>query len=54
MLRICSSCKKKLGEKEPLEDKSETHGLCDMCLRIFLFNLEYLKKPLSIRPAREG
>ncbi len=20
-----------MGEKEPLEDKSETHGLCDEC-----------------------
>jgi len=25
-------CKKKMGEKEPLEDKSETHGYCEECL----------------------
>jgi len=31
MLIICSWCKKKLGEKEPLEDKRETHGICSEC-----------------------
>ena len=31
MLIICSWCKKKLGEKEPLEDKKETHEICEEC-----------------------
>jgi len=52
MIRICMKCKKKLGEKEPLEDKSITHGLCDSCLNILLFNSEYLRKPLRIRFAK--
>jgi hypothetical protein len=33
LVRICSMCKKTMGEKEPLEDKSETHGYCDECLK---------------------
>jgi len=32
MIRICMTCKKVIGEKEPLEDKSETHGICDDCM----------------------
>ena len=32
MIRICSFCLEVIGEKEPLEDKSETHGACDKCL----------------------
>jgi hypothetical protein len=32
MKRVCADCKKYLGEKEPLEDKSVTHGLCDECI----------------------
>lgn len=32
MIRVCCVCKTVYGEKEPLEDKSETHGYCDPCL----------------------
>jgi hypothetical protein len=32
MIRICSDCKYVLGEKEPFEDKRETHGLCQPCM----------------------
>jgi hypothetical protein len=53
MIRICCKCGKVLGEKEPVEDKSETHTLCDRCLRIFLFNLEFKGKPLKIRFAED-
>lgn len=31
MVRTCSWCGKHIGEKEPLEDKTETHGICDKC-----------------------
>lgn len=31
MIRRCCACKKVFGEKEPFEDKSETHGYCDPC-----------------------
>ena len=28
---VCAWCKKDLGEKEPLKDKSITHGICPEC-----------------------
>ena len=31
MLRICAWCGKKIGEKEPLEDKRKTHTICGKC-----------------------
>jgi hypothetical protein len=40
MIRVCYRCKKVMGEKEPLEDKSETHGLCDECLPIEMKQIE--------------
>ena len=36
MLIYCMRCNKKLGEKEPLEDKSITHGVCEPCKEIIL------------------
>jgi len=31
MIQVCCECKVVYGEKEPLEDKSETHGYCEPC-----------------------
>ena len=31
MKRVCCYCQKKMGEKEPLEDKRATHGVCKPC-----------------------
>ena len=31
MIRRCGWCKKIEGEKEPLEDKSVTHTICQVC-----------------------
>ena len=31
MILICAWCQKKLGEKEPLENKDHTHGICPAC-----------------------
>ena len=33
MIRICAWCKKKIGEKEPFDDRRETHGICDDCIK---------------------
>ena len=33
MVRICCYCQKIMGEKEPLENKSITHGICPDCNR---------------------
>lgn len=44
MIRICCSedheGDRVIGEKEPFEDKSLTHGLCEECLRKALQKLE--------------
>jgi hypothetical protein len=31
MFTVCAWCKKDLGEKPPLDDKSITHGMCKEC-----------------------
>ena len=31
MIRICAWCKRPMGEKEPLDDKRITHGMCEKC-----------------------
>lgn len=31
MIVMCSYCKRRIGEKEPLEDKRLTHGICGEC-----------------------
>jgi len=33
MKRLCAWCGKNMGEKEPLDDKRATHGLCDKCAK---------------------
>ena len=43
MKRLCGWCDKTLGEKEPLEDKSVTHGICEAC------GVKLLAKPARFR-----
>ena len=31
MIIVCAWCGKPLGEKEPYDDKSVTHGICEAC-----------------------
>ncbi len=31
MIRICAWCNRPMGEKEPFDDKSITHGMCEKC-----------------------
>jgi len=33
MIRVCVECGRVYGEKDPLEDRSYTHGLCRGCLK---------------------
>jgi len=40
MVRICMYCKIKMGEKPPLENISETHGVCPSCLRLLNAQIE--------------
>ena len=44
---ICSWCKKDLGVKEPKEDHSISHGMCDACL-------EKMKKEIREYHARKA
>ena len=39
MIQVCYFCRQIYGEKEPLEDKQETHGECSLCH--FLFAIWY-------------
>jgi len=34
MIFICAWCKKKISEKEPLDDNKVSHGICNECLSI--------------------
>ena len=44
MIRVCCSSHhigdRVFGEKEPIEDQSETHGYCDGCFRLELADVE--------------
>ncbi len=44
MIRQCCKCRVIMGEKEPIEDTSVTHGLCAACLMILSLEIEVLQK----------
>ena len=44
MVIVCMKCKMVMGEKEPLEDKSMTHGCCPECVKEYDRMLEELDK----------
>jgi hypothetical protein len=52
MVRICIECKKNYGMKEPLCDKSTTHGLCDACYNLIM-KIREEKVQLKLREANE-
>lgn len=33
MIIVCAWCKHILGEKPPLDDKAQTHGICEECIK---------------------
>ena len=58
MIRKCCVCDKYLGEKEPLDNKNETHTYCDVHLKEMEQELEkmevtngtvYKKRPRVLR-----
>jgi hypothetical protein len=52
MIRVCMFCDTVLGEKEPLHDKTPTHGICDHCfkeLSVKYENQEALKQEAQNR-----
>ena len=44
MIRQCCICWIVFGEKEPLEDKSITHGLYGDCFKVEMGKLDKLQK----------
>jgi hypothetical protein len=40
MIRVCYLCKRVYGEKEPLDDRRISHGLCDPCVPIEAARIE--------------
>lgn len=44
MIRWCCYCLSYIGEKEPLEDKSLTHGICEKCLEVELNKRKEVKQ----------
>jgi hypothetical protein len=53
MIRVCYGKNhkgdRKMGEKEPLDDKSETHGLCDQC-----FEEEKIEIRIALKKLRDA
>ena len=43
MIRICMVCKDFIGTKEPLTDKSETHGICQKCFDLQVSEIKKAK-----------
>ena len=44
MRRVCAWCNRGMGEKEPVEDKDITHGMCLFCLLHFKRTVKKLEK----------
>ncbi len=40
MKRVCCYCKLVFGEKEPFDDQSESHGICQICFPIVMADHE--------------
>jgi len=50
VIRICMVCDKVFGEKEPLDDNSPTHGICDPCFEEIRATYENPKSSGTKRP----
>jgi hypothetical protein len=53
MTRVCMFCDMVFGEKEPLYDRTPTHGICDLCFKEFRVkyeNQETVKQEAQNRP----
>lgn len=53
MRQVCYVCKILYGIKQPLEDDSETHGLCPGCFELEIKKLENFKF-LNSTPRERG
>jgi hypothetical protein len=54
LVRVCMYCSKVFGEKEPFDDRSSTHGICEECMPGVLLNmLDEMNKVRRQRGQRE-
>lgn len=52
MLRVCAWCKCFLGQKEPLEDRTVTHSICDWCKYQNLLPVEGKPMVVGLQPLK--
>jgi len=49
VIQVCYICWKTYGEKEPLNDKSHTHGICEACFPGEMEKIDKIKKERAAR-----
>ena len=54
MIRQCSWCDTPMGEKEPLDDKTITHCICEKCNEGWVERALGQKKTLSVNRTKEN
>jgi hypothetical protein len=52
MRQVCYNCKILYGIKEPLDDDSETHGLCPECFELEMAKLDTEQKT-DVDPSKD-
>jgi hypothetical protein len=50
MIIICSWCKEILGEKESLDDRRITHGMCSLCTEKITAEFKEYQNQFGLRP----
>jgi len=53
MKRVCYICRSHFGDKEPMDDDSETHGLCPECFRVEIDKIKSHQKKEITHQERE-
>jgi len=48
MIIICAWCQENLGEKEPMENKNITHGMCEKCKKQYDTEIANMKEVVQI------
>jgi len=48
MRRICQECGQLFGFKKPMDDDSETYGICEECFPIVMKNFEQKLREVAI------
>lgn len=54
MLIICAYCNSMMGEKEPFDDPSKTHGICPKCFMRVTNKFEIQKEIKKTGKGKDG